>query len=271
MCRFRAARLLRKALLILVRLPVVFLLCSCATIEKRPVEKPLSERKVAAVIATMHEQERLVTSLVAGGKLTIKNWYWEAESDVLLVGTKEPFRVKVEIAHTWGQPILHILVHEGRLQVLSFGEQKLFVSPFTPQALSRFFPGDLDPLLIWTVLRGYPVLRPHDRALSGKAQQVRVLDGEERDTEVIDLVPGTHLPRRVSFPARQINLEFSEFQEQDGIFHAAKVNINPMNGGKKVTLHIDRMIPNRSIPADVFTLRVPPAFQIQRLDEVQPE
>ena len=271
MCRTRSVQASREALPIIIRLSAAFLFFSCAAIEKRPAERPLSDQEVAAVIATMREQERLVTSLVAGGKLSIGNWYWEAESDVLLVGTKEPFRVKIEIAHTWGQPILHILIHEGRLSVLSFLDKKLFVSPFTPQALSRFFPGDLDPLLIWTVLRGYPSLRVHDRALPGKALQVRLLNGEKRDIEVIDLLPDRRLPRRVSFPDRQIDLEFSEFQEQGGIFYAAKVDINPLKGGKKLTLKTNQMIPNKSIPEEVFALHVPPAFQIQQLDEVQPE
>jgi hypothetical protein len=219
----------------------------------------------------MNWQERLVTSLVAGGKLTVKNWYWEADTDVLLVGTKEPFRIKVEIVHTWGQPILHILVHEGRLEVLSFRDQKLFVSPFTPQALSRFFPGDLDPLLIWTVLRGYPVLRAYDRATSAKAHQVKLLDRDGKAVEVVDFLPDTHLPQRVYFPDRQIKLEFSEFQERDGVLYAAKVDIDPSDGGKRVRLDIQQMVPNRSVPEEVFALQVPPTFQIQRLDEVQPK
>jgi hypothetical protein len=244
---------------------------SCAAIEKRPAEKPLSDQEVAAVIATMREQQGLVTTLVASGKLSIRNWYGEAESDVLLVGTKEPFRVKIEIAHSWGQPILHILIHEGRLNVLSFRDKKLFVSPFTSQALSRFFPGDLDALLIWTVLRGYPALRAYDRVLSEKAHQLRLLNRQKRDIEVIDLSPDRRLPRRVSFPNRQIVLEFSEFQERAGISYAAKVDMHPLKGGKKLTLRTKQMVPNKRIPDDVFALHVPPAFQIQRLDAYQPE
>jgi hypothetical protein len=271
MCPIRTARVSRKSLPVLVRLSVVLLFCSCAAIEKRPAEKPLSEQEVAAVIATMREQERLVTSLVASGKLSVRNWYGETESDVLLVGTREPFKVKIEIAHTWGQPILHILVHEGRLEVLSFLEMKVFRSPFTPHALSRFFPGELDPMLIWTVLRGYPALCAHDRALSGMGRQVRLLNGEERALEIIHLSADGRLPRRVSFPVRQIDLEFLEFQEQEGIFHAARVEVNPLHGGKKLTLRTHRMILNRNIPKEVFALHVPPTFQIQQLNEYQPE
>jgi hypothetical protein len=271
MCRTRVARSSRRSLPVLIRFSVVFLFFSCAAIEKRPVEKPLSDQEVAAVIATMRKQQGLVTSLAASGKLSIRNWYWGAETDVLLVGTRSPFRVKIEIAHSWGQPILHILIHEGRLKVLSFRDKKLFVSPFTSRALSRFFPGDLDPLLIWTVLRGYPALRAYDRVLSEKAHQIRLLNREERDIEVIDLSPSSYLPRRVSFPNRQIVLEFSEFQGQGGISYAAKVDINPLEGGRKLTLRTNRMVPNKSIPDDVFTLHLPPTFQIQRLEEVQPE
>ncbi len=223
------------------------------------------------MIATMRAQQELVTSLAASGKLSIRNWHWEAETDVLLVGTKEPFRVKIEIAHSWGQPILHILIHEGRLDVLSFRDEKLFVSPFTPRALARFFPGDLDSLLIWTVLRGYPGLYAYDRVISEKAHQLRLLNREEGDLEVIDLLPDSYLPRRVSFPDRRIVLEFSEFQERGGIFYAAQVDMNPLKGGKKLTLRTNRMVLNKSIPDDVFALRVPPTFEVHRLEEYQPE
>lgn len=223
------------------------------------------------MIATMREQQGLVASLVASGKLSIRDWYWEAESDVLLAGTKEPFRVKIEIAHSWGQPILHILIREDRLNVLSFRDKKLFVSPFTSQALARFFPGDFDPLLIWTVLRGYPALRAYDSVLSEKARQLRLLSRGKKDIEVIDLSPDRRVPWRVSFPDRQIVLEFSEFQERGGISYAAKVDMNPLKEGKKLTFRINQMVPNKSIPDDVFALQVPAAFQIQRLDEYQTE
>jgi hypothetical protein len=120
-------------------------------------------------------------------------------------------------------------------------------------------------------LRGYPALRTHDRAFSGKALQVRLLNGEKRDIEVIDLLPDRRLPGRVSFPDRQIGLEFSEYQERGGIFYAAKVDVNPMKGGQKLTLQTNQMIPNKSIPKEVFALRVPPTFQVQELDVYQPE
>ena len=271
MCRNRTARASRRSLPALIRLSVAFLFFSCAAIGKRPVEKPLSDQEVAAVIASMREQQGLVRSLVASGKLSIRDWYWEVESDVLLVGTKEPFRVKIEIAHSWGQPILHILIHKDRLNVLSFRDKKLFVSPFTSQALARFFPGDLDPLLIWTVLRGYPALRAYERVLSEKARQLRLLNREKKAIEVIDLAPDRRLPWRVSFPDRQIIMEFSEFQERGGISYAAKVDMNPLKGGGKLTLRTNQMVLNKSIPDDVFALQVPPAFQIQRLDKYQTE
>ncbi len=271
MHRTRAPRASRTSLPILIRLAFVFLFFSCATLERQPVEKPLRDREVAAVIATMREQDRLVTSVVASGTLTIRNWYWEAESAVLLVGIREPFMVRVEITHSWGQPILHILIHDGQLNVLSFRDKSLFVSPFTSQALARFFPADLDPLLIWTVLRGYPALRSYDGAVSGKAHQVVFLKGEERDVEVIELLPGSHLPRRVSFPDRRIVLEFAEFQEIGGIIHAAKLDIHELKGAKKLTLQTNQMLPNKSIPEEIFALRVPPGFRIQQLDEYRPE
>jgi hypothetical protein len=149
-----------------------------------------------------------VTSFFSQGTLLVQDWSWEAETQVLFVGLRDPFRVKVEVTHGWGQPVLHVLVDQKRLEVLSFQENRLYVGVFTPQALSRFFPGDLDRDLIWAALRGYPGVSPRTKSFTPGRNRISFSDEKGEEFEVMDLHPEDLHPRRVSSPHNRVRLEF---------------------------------------------------------------
>jgi hypothetical protein len=168
---------------------LVLSLTGCALVREGSFSPPLTDQQLGAVISRLKDQEARVKSFFSQGTLLLKDWYWEAETRVLIVGLRDPFRVKVEITHGWGQPILHVLVDQKRLEVLSFQENRLYVGRFTPQALSRFFPGDLDSDLIWTVLRGYPGISPRTKTFSPGRNRISFADEKGEEIEGMDLHP----------------------------------------------------------------------------------
>jgi hypothetical protein len=197
----------------------------------------------------------------------VKDWNWESESNILAVGTKNPFKIKIEITHPWGQPILHILMNKTRLEILSFPDKKLYLGTFTPEALSKFFPGDFNAHLIWAALRGYPNLTAHHRIVSLKANQISLFNRKEKEVEIIDLYPETLLPKRVSFPRRHVDLGFSKFQEDNGIYYAREVRVKSTKRKRNLVLKNKKMVFNKTIPEQIFIIEKPPAFGIFPLDE----
>ncbi len=247
----------------------LFLLCSCATLYKTSSHPPLSEQDVETVLSGILEQESRVFSCYMNGRLTVKNWIWNSDFNILIVGTKEPYRIKIEVTHPWGQPIVHVLFDRTTLQVLSFQEERLYIGAFTAETLSEFFPGNFDTDLIWSVLRGHPTLFKYQRAISLESDQVSLLDDKEDVVEIIDIRPDNLLPRQVSYPQQNINMVFSDVQENQGIRYARKIKVK--NTKKKGSLVIENKEIgfNRAFPEQIFFIEKPPLFETFYLDDLQ--
>ena len=246
---------------------ILIFFSNCASLYKPPIQKPLSDQIAATIISRIRQQEKRVSSFYTAGFLTMKNWYSESESNILIVGTRDPFRIKIEITHQWGQPILHVLIDQTRLEVLSFADKKLYLGAFTPMALSRFFPGQLDSGLIWAALRGFPNLMKHHSFVSLKTDQISLFNKKEKEIQIIDIYPESFLPRMASFPEQQIRLAYSDFQEDNGVYYAQVVKLDHKKGKRTLILKNRKMIFNKTIPEQIFILKKPPSFEIHQLKE----
>lgn len=256
-----------RLLKVLTLLLTITSLTGCATLYEAALQRPFTQEQAMAMVSRMEDQERGAASFYTAGKLVAKNWwYGETESDILIAGNKEPLKLKIEITHPWGQPILHILIHQGRIEVLAFADRKLYLGQLKPDILSKFFPGDLDPDLIWTALRGYPGLRSHKRIASLKANQITLFDGREGEVEIIDFYPENNLPRSASFPLQDLNVAFSDFHASEGIFYAREVRVEHTRGKGNLILRTGGTVLNRTIPGEIFTIEKPPGFETHYLD-----
>lgn len=243
------------AFLILLFLP------RCAIISPVPVTKPLSERRTMEVVSRIRDQDRRVSCFYTRGILSTKNWYGGSEADILIVGIRDPQRFKIEITHPWGRPLLHILIDRKRLEVLSFEEKRRYLGIPTPETLSRFLPGNLNVDLIWPTLRGYPNLLGHQRVTSGRANQITLINDKGEAVEIIGLSDDDLVPNEVYFPDQGIRLIFSKYQSIDGIRYAGEVKVVQVREKKSLTLTHKRMVFNRSVPEEIFSMDAPPTFE----------
>jgi hypothetical protein len=246
---------------------LLLLLVGCAGFRVGPAEPPLSGTQVDQAVSMMERQEREVRSFYIRGVVTAKSWAGEEGSNIVMVGSRDPFRVKIEVTDDWGQPILHILIDRGRLEVLSFSENTLYVGEFTPEALSRFLPGPLSRDLIWSALRGYPTVSPHEKALSPHGNRIELIGPAGERVEVIDLGRADMHPQRVSFPAEEVSLTFTDVVEQNGIFYATEVEVDHRNARGRLVLRNEKAVFNRPVPDEVFTMEKPPGFNVSRLEK----
>lgn len=229
-------------------------IAGCATLGARPA---LSPPEISTTLAQLKDQRDRVTSFYSMGTVMLKRWVVESEqANILVVGTKDPFRLKVEVTHPWGGPILHVLLEGDRLRAFSFQESTLYTGPATQEALGVFLPSPPDLPSIWSVLRGYPPLPERGSIAAGPGPRI-VWTGEGGDPlETLELLPESLAPARVLFHGSGLEVSFEDMQEKEGVLYAGEVRLKPGNGGQ-VVIHNQRMVFNTDIPEKVFRLRIP--------------
>lgn len=256
-----------KPLLSILIIPVLF---SFGCAGYTPVSKggPLPYDP-AGLITRMLDQEKRVHSFYASGTILVKGWAWKSEAELLIAGTREPLKIKLEITHPWGKPILHILIDKNRLEILSFDEKRVYVGELTAESLSRLsLPGEFCNLnLIWSVLRGYPHIAVYDRISYSDMYRINLIDQEDMDIEIIDLYPENLLPKRVLFPGDSLDIFFSGYKNSDGIDYAEEVTVNNFEGRKDLTIKTRKMVFNKPVPDEIFILEKPGTFETVYMDE----
>ncbi|MBN1847452.1 MAG: hypothetical protein JW932_02605 [Deltaproteobacteria bacterium] len=229
-------------------------------------QEQLSPDETETLLLDIREQEEKVVSFYAVGHITVKGWMWESDARIFIAGIKDPFSLKIEITHMWGRPILHLLIRDGKLEVLSFDEQKIYLGRFTPEALSRFLPGVMaDQDLIWSVLRAYPYLINGFHIGDPGPGQINLFN--PREEERIELDMETLLVKTVSFPGRGIHLDFSNIREHDNIAYAVEVRMRHDHEKKTLIIRNEKMVFNADIPDPIFTIKRLDSFKMVYLDE----
>ncbi len=226
-------------------------------------KKPLSDQELGKALSLLKAQEEAVATFFTTGQMVVKDWYWDQEANTLMAGTRTPLRMRMEITHAWGQPILHLLVVGKTFKALSYGERKLYRGDLTPGALSKFFPADLDADLIWEVVRGFPKLQLDGRVESRKANQVSFLNRNGEEIGILDLDPESGLPRHLSYPERKVGISYADFQQEGGILYAKEVRVKQLEGTRNLTLKNGKMVFNKPIPDELFRMEIPPGFETE--------
>jgi len=247
-----------------LRMPFILALMLLITLSGcAPVlfKKPLSDQELGKVVSLLKAQEEAANAFFTTGQMVVKDWYWDQEANTLVAGTRTPLRMRMEITHAWGQPILHLLVVGRTFKALSYGERKLYIGDLTAGALSKFFPADLDADLIWEVLRGFPRFRPDGRIESRKGDQVSLLDRNGAEMEILELDAENGLPSRISFPEQKVAVSYADFQQESGILYAKEVRVTQLEGTRNLTLKNGKMIFNKPIPDEIFRMEIPPGFE----------
>lgn len=223
--------------------------------------------EAAELISDMLDQEDRISSFYSLGTVVLKGWVFKSEADILVAGTKKPFKMKIEITHPWGMPVLHILVDNQRIKVLSFEEKKIYTGNITAEALSDLLPGNFwDPAVVWSVLRGYTPIACYDEIGFSDTNSISLMDEKGMEIEIIELYPEHFLPKRASFPGKSWYISFSGFKENDGIYYASELSVNNIKGERDLVLNRKEMVFNKSIPDQIFVLEKPVGFDTVYLD-----
>jgi hypothetical protein len=202
-----------------------------------------------------------VTAFFSSGRLEVKIEDSESEANTLIIGTRNPFRIKIEMTHRWGRQLLHVLIDERGLHILSFPERRYYYGPIEGLGSWKYFPRGLDRDHLWAFVRGYPVLSKFDRAVSLKGNQITLLNEKDSPLQVIDFHPGSHLPRSTAFSGKEATLRFSRFEKDGPIQYARTVKLDDSKTETTLSLKSKQMIFNNAIPEKIFKLEVPSDYE----------
>lgn len=243
------------------------LLTGCVSLRPTPAPLNLAPQQLTTLIGQMAVEQQKVNSFFVQGNLDIKNWYGDAEVNILAIGTQNPFRLKVEVSHSWGNPLLYLLIDQSRMEILSFTEQTYYFGEFRPQWMTRFLGVELSADIIWATLRGYPLILIRDPIRLQGSNPVVLLDEEAKPIEQITIQPETFLPEEVLFSQSKLLFRFSDFQQSNQILFAKKIQINHVGQKQALSLRYVDAVFNEEVPSQIFSISKPLHFKTVELSE----
>ena len=243
---------------------LLILISGCAHILHFPSYKPFSEKEIDYLISSLKEQKENISSFQGIGRLRYKDGDKESGSDLFVVGCR-PSRIRLEITHSWGRPLFHIVVDKKNISALSLTDNKFFHGPLTPSNLRRFFNFDLEPDLAWEIFTGGIPILPYNKAVSLKGREIMLYNIQNEVIEIISFSNEDLLPSSVSFPKKGFNVILSKFKED--VLGGRPLNIKIVDSDKSRSLNISykSLKFNQIVPEEVFQLNPPPDFEIIQL------
>jgi len=240
-----------------------------------PLHKPAPAEKLTAsdadrILSGIRLQNEGIRSFYSLGVISVEGWLLGSNADILITGVRAPsFTLKIEITHSWGKPVLHILIREGRLNVVSYQEKTKYSGAFAPEALSKFLPGlNLDQEMIWSVLSGRPSLVSHEVVAVSGSEIISLRSKDGIDLELINFTSGASFPKKVAFPVQSLDVFYSDLKEDSGIPYAGNIRLSGKKLGKDLVLKIQKMAFNATVPDQLFTLEAPSDYRTVDLDEL---
>jgi outer membrane lipoprotein-sorting protein len=249
-----------------VTITVVILPLGCARLIPVPTTPPFSQEEATSLVTHLSEEGRDVTSFQGAGKIMFKKGEEESTSNLLAVGAK-PLKVRLEMTHSWGKPLLHIVVDSENVLVLSLVDKKFYRGRSGPSWEKTFFLLGLDPDSVWKILSGRVPVLTHRNAVSLRSNEITLYDGRGEVVEVISFLAEPRVPRSVSFPKKGITVTLSEFKQREQGPSPLKISAARKDGGQLLEIHYKRLTLNRPIPEEIFHLNPPPGFEVIELDQ----
>lgn len=240
---------------------VLVLSSGCAQLMTRSPSLPLARQQIAGIISSFEDQKSAVHTLVSSGTLTIESQGAQSDAEVLIVARRDLSRIRIDVTHAWGRPLLQILVDGPRLDILSFSEKRRYRGRLGNPFLLKQIPFPLDSDLLWSLARAYPVLPPYHLAHSEKGDQITLTDNQKSDIQVIDLYPASNLPRRVRLCRQGTTISFSDFQDRGGLIYGGEIALSNAENTTRLTLAIRKMVFNGSVPEAIFQQEAPYDFE----------
>lgn len=244
----------------LLALGLTFLfLSTCAPSVTAPPRPPLNPKEIEGALSKIIEQAKKTRTLFSTGRIHVNGRHGELEATVVIAAARHPDRIKIEITHPWGRPLLHILMDTYGIRVLSFTEKRLYTGQPGDPVLPDVLNIPVKKEVLWSIIRAYPVLPRYHQVVSEPGPRLVFLTRGGEKMAIMDMDPGGCRPQSVVFPAHETEVDYQNFQTEGENIFARETMVRDKEDN---ALHIDlkAMAFNEPIPETIFTLTVPDDF-----------
>jgi len=240
----------------------VALLAGCASLRSLPPAKPISQDQAHHLITLMRAKADEVSSFVGMGKLLFRDGEEETDMSIVAVGQR-PSRVRLELSHTWGKPLLFLVADQQNTSVLSFVEGTFYAGPSSGLQGGLYFPFELDLNTAWVILSGRIPILPHSRVESLGPNEITLFDGRGEPVERLVFDRDRSAPTSIHLSRQGLTVAFSQFKEGVMGPYPSKVTI-AQGDERQLEIRYTSLELNRSIPEELFGLDPPPDVKIIR-------
>lgn len=244
-------RLYRIVLILLV----LGLFAGCAPLQPLPPAKPLSQDQARHLISKMKAQAGEVSSFLGMGELLFKEGLQEAEMKLLAVGRKPP-KLRIELTHAWGRPLLHIVADDQNTSVLSFVDHTFYSGPLNSLPRKQFFPLELDLKTVWLILSGRIPILPHFKIASLRPNEISLFNQEDEEVETLLFSQDLTMPTLIHFPRQGFTVALSQIEQGKMGPYPSRVSIS-QGDERQLEIRYSSLQHNRSIPDEIFSLKPP--------------
>jgi hypothetical protein len=256
-------------LLTYVLLVITIFLSGCAILKQSGPKKYLTKEDMQNIMEETRVQGEMVSQFYFTGTISMKGWIMDRSAGILIAGKKEPLTIKIEITHSWGKPFFHLLIRDERLSIIDFMEKKQYEGRFTPENLSGFLPEmDCTPDMIWSFLRGYPKYSDVYRINEDKAGVITIEGNDEKIVGTITVSPEKEIKEAAVITQGFPDISFSDFIMAGDISYAAETLLEDRSEDRDMTLKRKKVVFNKDIPDEIFTLKPMAAFEAVNIDEM---
>lgn len=253
----------------LILIVISLLFTGCAFIKPAGPQKFLSNEEMQNIIEESKAQEEMVSELYLTGTLSIKGWILDRSAEIFIAGKKSPLTLKMEISHSWGKPLFYLLIRDERLSIIDFMEKKQYEGKFTPENLSRFLPEmAYSTDMIWSFLRGYPKYTDIYRIEEERSGMLALKGRGGKSIGTIALSPENGIKKASTFYPGSPGISFNDFNMAGDISYAVNTLLEETKENRDMELTRKKVVFNKDIPDEIFTLQPMAAFEQVSLDNI---
>ncbi|RLB16279.1 MAG: hypothetical protein DRG63_05530 [Deltaproteobacteria bacterium] len=249
--------------LLRVLLVSIFAASACAPLKPKQTPGPIPRDQVALLTQNLTEQRSRVHTFISSGRLSLEMDQQTISAQFFCIASRNPLRLKAEVTHSWGKPLVHFLIQAGTVTVVDLYRKKAYVGSLKGMPPLFGISTPMDAGLLWSIMRGYPELPLKSNPLwSTHRQCLLVLRRGSVAQEIRFDNQGIH-PSLVVYPSTHLRVRFSDFAKNQGLFYARKVEILNDIGAERLRLKIKEIIFNQALPPDLFQVKIPFGFSVQ--------
>lgn len=232
----------------------LFLQFGCSAL-KQPAEiESLFRKDAAQILSHLKGRNSNINSFQGVGRIVVNSGTGELNSNLFIAG-KSPQKVRLEISHFWGKPLVHIVIDGKEISVLSLMEKKFFRCHNGFLDIDHVLLSKLHAEFMWDVLAGrLPVSDKAVKAVRSKENEILLLDSDGTILERILFNASHMVAKEIYFPLQQITVILSEFRGMNSGYTPLKIDIIEEGLDRAITIEYKDFEINKQIPDEVFYL-----------------